>query len=140
MRRYIRTEQAPIMGPGAFSPLPAIIPSASSGGVVRTEGHPGNLAIALPHPGVGVNVGQDPRTNPSNVAPDLIYPDIYVAHADNMAPPVPISLEANVMPMPTPDPVRVPRQSTHKARLGGRTATSWPRKLVRWPTYGGGSA
>ena len=139
MRRYIRTEQAPIMGPGAFSPLPAMIPSASSGGVVRTEGYPGNLAVAAGPPGV-VNVGMDPLTNPSACAPNMIFPDIYIAHADNMAPPVPISLTTNVMPVPAPDPVRVPRQSTHKARLGGRTATSWPRKLVKWPTIGGGSA
>jgi len=127
------------MGPGAFAPLPAMIPSASSAGVVRTVGHPGNLAVAAPPPGV-VNVGVDPRTNPSACAPNVIFPDVYVAHADNMAPPVPIRLETNVMPLPIQAPVRVPRQATYKVRLGGRTATSWPRRLIRWPTYGGGSA
>ena len=139
MRRYIRTLEVPIRGAGAFAPMPAQIGSAATAGVIRTEGHPGNMAVPAPPPGV-VNVGLDPRTNPSACAPNVIYPDIYVAHADNMAPPVPISLEANVMPVYAPQPVRVPRQTTHKARLGGRTATSWPRNLIKWPTIGGGSA
>lgn len=137
MRQMIRTPQVPTLGAGAWAVPPAVIPSASTGGLIRTTGNPAQ-PVPAPAPGV-VDVSVDPRTSPSNCAPNMIRPSIYVAHADNQYPPMPLEID-NVMPMPTFDVVRVPRQATHKQRIGGRTATSWPRNLIRWPTIGGGSA
>ena len=137
MRTLIRTEQVPFIGAGAFAPMTFVTPAASSGGLVRTTGNPAAV-VPAPPPGV-VNVGLDPLTNPSACAPNFIRPSQYVSHVDNMYPPVPIAID-NVMPVPVTNIVRVPKQSTHKQRIGGRTATSWPRNLIRWPTIGGGSA
>lgn len=137
MRTLIRTEQVPYVGAGAFAPMPAVIPSASTGGLVKTTGNPAAV-VPAPPPGV-VNVGLDPRTNPSAVAPNFIRPSQYISHVDNMYPPVPIEID-NVMPVPFANIVRVPKQTTHKQRIGGRSATPWPRNLIRWPTIGGGNA
>jgi hypothetical protein len=123
---------------GAFVPLRATSPAASSGGLVRTEGYPGTMRVPAGPPAAIPNVGFDPRTNPSACAPDYICPSIYVTHLENMHPPSAIHSD-NVLPVPVPRVGRVARMAPHQQRIGGQRVTRNPRPIITWPTYGGGS-
>jgi hypothetical protein len=149
MRRTITTLQAPACGFGAFAPTPAVIPSASSAGLMHTEGYPGTRKVPSPAPQFPSASGDDGngranKTQNSNAgAPDWFLPCIYIPHMDNMGPENDIGMAIlidNVVPAPSVNPVRVPQQNPLRARVGGQTATAWPRPMVRWPTYGGGAA
>ncbi len=138
MRQFIRVEGAPYQGFGAFAPLPTTTPAGCSHGVVRTTAQLGTEAIPVSAPDLPP-ISADPKTKPSNCAPNFFRPVIYVAHADYMAPPVPTEID-NVMPMPIPNVAYVPQSSTHKQRIGGIAALRWPRALIKWPTVGQGAA
>src|SRR5438445_6043920 len=83
--RY-RVLDLPIKGLGAFTPLPGRNPIASSWALVRTTAQLGRLPISSPHPAATPDISFDPKTTPSNVAPDVITRDCYITYADNMGP------------------------------------------------------
>ena len=134
MRWRYKVDNPPMRGMGAFAP-PApgqATAAASSWGLVHVAGAPGNMNMPSPKPGGVPDVSMDPRTSPSNVAPDVWHPAVYVTDADNMHPPVPVR-PMNVLPYPATDYTRVARTALHAPpRLGGRDALRWPRTFQRW--------
>lgn len=138
--RY-RVNDLPARGLGAFTPIPTTSPAASSGGLQRVIGAPGNVAVEAPDPAAlpsltvrgGVNSAQG-----SAVSPDVIFPSIYVASADNMGP----EADAGIgmwrrrfceLPMPAINPGRVPVVAMQAPKVAGRSAIAWPRAFQRFP-------
>lgn len=134
----IRMMNAPVRGAGAFMPVPygATTPAASSGGVIRTEGHPGTMRVPSPRP-AALDDGElgGPKNQPSSCSPDYILPDKYISHISRATTGVVRVGSSNVAPVPAPYIARSAPQTQMKPRIGGRTVTSWPRQFVRWPTY-----
>jgi hypothetical protein len=148
MRDQITARQLPRNGTGAFLPIRAVIPSASSNGLLRSEAYPGTLRVPAPAPAAvegaangngsswqGSFAGGAPGQGP---VPDYFCPAIQIIHADNCHPPVRVFSD-NAMPVPTENVARIPKDTAYKPRIGGRTATRWPRPWTLFPTYGKGS-
>jgi hypothetical protein len=138
------TMSLPQVGFGAFSPIPAMTPTASTGGLRRLAFYPGTTKVPSPAPQFPVQSGdyggRGNTVRPSNAgAGDWFLPAIGIPYADNMAPPVAIQCD-NVLPAPIPNPLRVAKAAPLTTRKGGRTATAWPRPMTAWPTYNGGTA
>lgn len=141
MRFAYRTLDLPIQGNGAFIPTPTVPFAASSWGLVKRVGAPGTVAIPAPSPTKiwAPPISADSKTQSSNVSPDLRTPDIYIAYADNMHPPVPTEIH-NDIPVPATAWTTVVRKAMIGRKLGTRVAMPWPRVFQRWPTSGGTSA
>lgn len=135
-----RTLDVPPYGAGAFMPLPARNPVASSYGLVHVEGAPGTDPVASPRPvsvpaltkSGGVNSAQG-----SDVAPDVILPAIYVASAANMGPAADTGIgmarrRLNELPRRAIDPGRQPVPVWQQFPTGARPLP-WPRSFIRWP-------
>ena len=132
MLRY-RVEDVPPRGGGAFCPLPATTPRASSKGLVHVFGAPGTLAVPAPKPAATPDWSMDPHTIPSNVSPDVITPAVYVPLADNMHPPVPVRHHNN-LPVPAISYVRAPQPAmVPPGKVGGRSVMPRPRSFQRFP-------
>ena len=143
--RY-RVSDLPVRGVGAFMPLPTLGPAASSYGLVKRTGAPGNNPVPSPRPGFlpsltkqgGVNSAQPGLAG----SPDVFLPSVYVAYADNMGPSADAGLgmaarRANFIPMPTSTANRLPNLTgVHQSRLGGRRQIGWPRAFQRFPFVG----
>jgi hypothetical protein len=129
---------APRFGAGAFAPVPygATTPAASSGGVIRTEGHPGTVQVPSPAP-AALNDGElgGPRNQNSRCSPDYFRPSIYIPHISRRTTGAVPTTSTNVAPVPAGVSARSAAQTQHKVRVGGRTVTAWPRQFTRWPTY-----
>lgn len=141
MRFQIRTLQLPKTGFGAFSP------SLTHGGAPATNGQnvvtgmPGTVPVRSPRPAaLDDSALGGPYNQPSAVAPDVIYPCIYVAHANPTLHFPGALVSDHVLPVPTPNPGRTALQWQHRTRVGGRTATSARRPFTQWPTYGRSSS
>lgn len=136
-RLAITMSDPPRRGLGAFMPSPygATTPAASSGGVIRTEGHPGTLAVPAPRPAATTDDSWGNRLQPSACAPDTIRPDVYVPHVSRATTGLVPTRSSNIAPVPAGQVVRSGTQTQKRVRVGGRTVTGWPRQYVRWPTY-----
>lgn len=138
--RY-RVNDLPARGLGAFTPLPTTSPAASSQGLLRVTGAPGNEPVDAPDPAAlpsltaqgGVNSAQG-----SAVSPDVIFPAIYVAFVDNLGP----EADAGIgmwrrrfceLPMPAVNPGRIPVVAFQAPKVAGRSAIAWPRAFQRFP-------
>lgn len=71
-------EGLPPANVGAFMPLPTTSPTASSHGLVRIEGHPGDMVVPAPRPGAIPHNAMTATTQGSWVGPAYIKPSIYV--------------------------------------------------------------
>lgn len=137
MRVRYRVQDTPDRGVGAFSPLPAVNPVASSYGLVHVFGAPGTLPVPAPYPAATPDPSNDPKTVSSACSPDVMTPAIYIASTRNMQPPVPTRIH-NDMPVPAIGWQRVPKQALKAPpRLGGRGVIPWPRSFQRWPSLTG---
>lgn len=139
--RY-RVLDLPARGLSAFTPIPTTSPAASSQGLLRVTGAPGNVAVDSPGPAAvpsltaqpaGVNTAQG-----SSVSPNLIFPAIYVGSADNLGP----EQDGGIgmwrrrfceLPMPAINPSRIPVVAFQAPKVAGRKATAWPRAFQRFP-------
>lgn len=132
------TIQDPGGGPpgraGALMPVPAVDPAASTGGLVRLVGMPGNTAIAAPKPAALVPISQMRETQPSYCAPDVMYPSVYYALADNMHPPVAL-LRTNPMPVPAVTPYQLAGIAQRMRRVGGQSQVGQPQVAQTWPEW-----
>lgn len=137
-RLQIKMNNAPARGFSAFMPSPygATTPAASSGGVIRTEGHPGTLRVETPRP-AALSDGElgGPYNQPSSVAPNYSLPDKYISHISRATTGAVNRVSTNAAPVPAPAVIRGSSQTQLKPRIGGRTVTGWPRQFTRWPTY-----
>lgn len=132
MRWRYKADNLPPRGVGAFAPTMGVDPVASSYGLVEVAGAPGNMPVFSPQPGAVPVCSANQLTSPSNVAPDLILPAVYVTTPANMHGPVP-HRPVNLMPAPAIDYRRVPRNALRPPpRLGGRKVIPWPRSFQRW--------
>lgn len=138
--RY-RVDDAPRWGAGAFAPVATRNPVASSYGLVHVSGSPGNQPVPSPPPAAIPPDSFDARTQPSNTAPDVIRPSLYVASAANMGPEAGAGVgmtrrRLHELPVPAADPLRIPQTAMVGPHLGGREQTPWPRAFQRWPVRG----
>lgn len=140
MRVAIRMLDAPRRGLGAFLPGLTPGPAPSSQGLLssRIQGHPGTLAVPSPRP-AALSDGElgGPYNQPSSVAPNYFQPCVYVPRP---APMVMHRESTNDLPVKAPYIARSGQQTQYRTRIGGSTATAWPRPFIMWPTYGGGAA
>jgi hypothetical protein len=83
-------------------------------------------------------LGADPKTQPSNCAPNVILPAIYVPWAKNMGPTEDAGINMalrrkNPIPVPAVNIVRSANSAFHRSKVGGRIAsTPWPRAFQRY--------
>lgn len=132
-----RTLQVPKRGRGAFSPPPAAIGTAATNGQNVVTGSPGTTPVPVSRPPAlaSSDIG-GPLWQSSAVAPDVIYPSVYVAHA-NPTLHFPGSLHSDhVLPVPALNPTRVPISSRAGVRWGGRAVTPSIRPFTRYPVIG----
>jgi hypothetical protein len=132
----------PSMTGGALMPGMPVTPRATTYRTVRIYGQPGTQGIRAPRPEGIVPVSQNPRTQGSNCAPDVIFPSLYYTTPDNMHAPVSLFRD-NQMPVPAvgnfggvgriaPTAFKR-RESGH----GGQTPIDWPALLQRFPSRAG---
>lgn len=139
MRFQVRTLQVPKRGGGAFLPALTQIPTAATNGANQVYGSPGVAPVYSPRPAALAD-GElgGPLNQPSSVAPNYIFPSIYVALV-NAGLRFPGRLICdNVLPVPAVSSVGIPAQTQYKPRIGGRTATAAFRPFTQWPTYSPG--
>lgn len=121
---------------GALMPIPAMQPKASTGGLVRLVGHPGNRAVPAPKPAALPMISQIRETQPSYVSPDAMFPSQYYPLADNMHPPVAL-LRTNPMPVPAIGVYQLARVSQRMRRVGGQSQIGQPQAVQAWPQWKG---
>lgn len=129
-------DDLPARGLTAFTPTLTVTPLASSGGLAHVFGAPGTMAVPAPAPPAVPNLGPDPKTSPSNCAPSVIFPAIYLASPANMGPPV-RRRSTNELPIPATSYLRVPRVAMPAPHIGGRRVIPWPRVFQRWGSVTG---
>lgn len=128
---------APARGLGAFMPSRAATPSGASNGECRVAGAPGTMPIPSPKPPAVPAAAAGPngyQTNPSYAAPDFILPSIYVSYPDGCSFPGK-RVSDNVLPVPAGNWGRSAKPWNRRSRVGGQTATAWPRPFITFPTY-----
>lgn len=136
MRHNIRTLGVPRRGGvTAFTVIPAHSSTASFNGQNRVTGSPGAVAVHSPRPAALRDDTWGGRVQPSSVAPDVIFPSIYVAHIDNMNTQQGGLWAGNQVPVPAQSVAAVPSNFTHRTRIGGQTVTASRRPFITWPTY-----
>jgi len=138
MRFQIRTLQVPKRGGGAFLPGMTYTATAASNGANQVYGSPGTAPVFSPRP-AALKDGElgGPLNQPSAVAPNYIFPSIYVALVNNgLKFPGRIICD-NVLPVPAIGQSGIPAQTQYKPRIGGRTTTAAFRPFTQWPTYAG---
>jgi len=139
MRFQIRTLQVPRRGGEAFLPTLTQIPTAATNGANQVYGSPGTCPVYSPRPAaMGDSSLGGPLNQPSSVAPNYIFPSIYVALV-NAGLKFPGRLICdNVLPVPAISTTGIAAQTQYKPRIGGRTATAAFRPFTQWPTYSPG--
>jgi len=136
-RWQIRNLQIPTKGAGAFTPMPAPIPTAATNGQNQVVGAPGTLRIISPRP-TAVNDGNfgGPYNQPSSVAPNWTLPTLYVVRM-NQTLRFPGKFRSdNVLPVPSVRITATPVVPQRKHRIGGQRVTRDVRVFPQWPTYG----
>ena len=138
MRIQVRTLQVPRRGAGAFLPGLTLTPQAATNGNNEVIGCPGTHPVPSPRP-AALRDGElgGPFNQPSNNAPNVFFPSIYVARV-NPGLHFPGRLQSDhVLPVPAIPHTGVPAQTQYRTRIGGRTAVSAFRPFTQWPTYSG---
>jgi hypothetical protein len=134
---------APAAGMGAFMPgltLNGVTPRAGLAFQNVRVGFPGTRPVEIDANHDISPLGWDPKTQPSNVSPDEITPDLYWGGRGQMGPWAPQSAAAvrgigdNVLPVPTLDYGRQPMVAAVPGKIGGSQSVEWPAVT---PTWGG---
>lgn len=136
--RY-RVLDLPPTGVGAFAPIPATNPIASSFGTVVRTAYMSVVPIPSPKPTAVPPISAIRETQTSYVAPDVILRDVYCTTADNMGPSQHFGMAARrqtPIPIPAVSWINAAMNAMSGNRIGGRAAASWPRAFQRWPSIG----
>lgn len=136
MRYTVQDAGGPPGRAGALMPVPAVDAKASTGGLVRLFGAPGNMAVPAPKPAALVPISMIRETQPSYVSPDVIYPSVYYPLPDNMHPPVAL-LRTNPMPVPSVTPYQLAGIAQRMRRVGGQSQVGQPQVVQTWPEWKG---
>lgn len=147
-----RTDNVPVWGTGAFTPIPAVTPSASSAGEERRY-----LAQWSPTPdpllkGFSATAPYDTEIQGSYATrveglPLAFRPVENATHKmsywttpENMGPNGPnIHMKIfsdNPLPVPAANPGRVAMPAQKQPPWGTVIATAWPRPFISWPSWG----
>lgn len=137
MRYSMLDPRAPNRPVGALMPQPAIMPSASSNGLMHVVGYPGNRRVPVAKPAALPQTAAGTRTNqPSYCAPDAMYPSTYYPLADNCHAPVGLFRD-NQMPVPAVRVYNMPRVAQKTRRTGGQSQIGQPAVIQTWPSWRG---
>lgn len=145
MIRYV-LPQAPRLGLGAFMPGLTLNGVSPGAGLTRVYGFPGTVAVPVDHDQHLSQNGWDPKTQPSNVAPDAITPTLYVPGTRAMGPwsargaahtQAP-GMGGNPLPVPAVALGVVPIPAFRPAKIGGRAVIGQPRVQPVWPSVNSG--
>jgi hypothetical protein len=138
--RY-KTSGVPTRGAGAFMPAMVMDAPSFGAGLRTVVGFPGTEPVPVDHDMILAPKSYDPKTQPSNVAPDVILPAVYIAGTRNMGPwatrgamhtPAPL-FGGNPVPEPAGAPSGIPLPAQQPAsRLGGSKVIGWPRVAPVW--------
>ncbi len=132
----------PVVGAGAF--MPAMTMSAANFGAGLNRSHivgfPGTEPVPIDHDMTLAPLSFDPKTQPSNVAPDIILPTVYIPGAKNMGPWARRSAArtkaplfgGNPLPEPAGAPSGVPLPAQQAGKVGGSKVIGWPRVAPVW--------
>jgi hypothetical protein len=135
--RY-RVLDLPVVGRGAFTPLPTTNPRASSEGLVKVSAELGLVPVPVAAKQNGIpSFSLDKMTVGTNVVPDVILPDCYIPYANNMGPAQHIGMAARrktPLPVPAKSGLFSPGIGFRAKAVGGRKTVAWPRAFQRWPT------
>ncbi len=138
-----RVLDLPVKGAGAFTPLAATNPVASSYGLVHIFGAPGTMPVPVADNDYlpAITAQRPPNTaSPEDVTPNYILPAIYVPSAKNMGPQDDVGIgmairRRNPLPVPAINPNRNPVPVQMRFPMGGSQLV-WPRAFQRWPIRG----
>lgn len=139
MRYVMLDPHAPGRPVGALMPQPAIIPSASTNGLLspHVHGYPGTRGIRSPRPAAIPETAAGWRLNqPSRVSPDTMYPSQYWATAENCHGPAGLFRD-NQLPVPAVRIYNMPRVSMRRRRVGGQNQIGQPAVSQTWPQWKG---
>lgn len=138
-----RVLDLPVKGAGAFTPLPATNPVASSYGLVHIFGAPGTMPVPVQDNNYLPPGTAQPKPNtasPEDVTPNYILPAIYIPSAKNMGPAADVGIgmtirRRNPLPVPAINPGRNPVAVQMRFPMGASQLV-WPRAFQRWPGRG----
>lgn len=136
MRYHMNMGGVPASALAALLPQPTTSTGASSGGLVRVHGHPGNRAVPTPRPSAIPPTSLNPLTQPSHCSPDMMFPSIYYTTPENMHPPVSL-LRDNPMPVPATRVYNAPGIAQRMRRVGGQSQIGQPAVVQTWPQWRG---
>lgn len=146
MREGYRVDDLPPGKAGAFTPVPAGGKIGRTWGAVDVWGAPGNRAVPSPSPNSSLPSrtaqAKGPNTaRPSDHAPDVIMPILYVASPANMGPSADLGLgmarrRRNELPVPAQNPTRLAAARKLIVAKGRRSTLPWPGAFQRYPTQG----
>lgn len=139
MRIAYQVLDAPARGRGAFAPIPASSPTASTNGGNVIFGAPGTSRVPAPWakraPSLTADgkITQDRYHNPEWWLPALATPILTTAANGRR------TLAGQDHPLPAPAAVigSVPVQLMNRAKIGGNKVIRSVRTFIQWPTYGG---
>jgi hypothetical protein len=117
---------------GALMPIMPVTPKATTNTQVVIYGQPGTRGIHSPRPeAVPQGNSMVATTQPSNQAPDWIFPSTYFTTADNMHPPMGLFRD-NPMPVPAVPAYRIARVKMNGRRIGSQVQVDQPAVVQRW--------
>jgi len=124
-------------------PIPTRDGEPATYGLVEVIGAPGTLGVEAPNPDGSLPTVSSQRgvnsSRPSDLAPDVFFPILYVASANNQGPAADGGIgmwrrRHNELPIPAVNPTRIPTSDTLVTTKGSRTTQAWPRAFQRFPT------
>jgi hypothetical protein len=128
---------------GAFMPVVSAVvsPKASTNGMVRISGNPGNMGIPSPKPAAIPNGPLMRSAQPSFNSPDVFFPSVYYTHVNDMHPgnnSIRVH-STNEVPVPATPSNRVPGVAMRGPKIGGLRQVSWPPAPQKWQNINGGA-
>ena len=137
-RVQYRVLDAPRWGRGAFTPIPAASPTASTNGQNIIVGSPGTVPISCPRYPEGRGDALGPWKDVNNY-PDFWLPSVYTYIPNRGNKPNTLRPSNYVMPVPAGKVDAIVDNLMRRAKIGGRRVIRSVRPFTQWPTYGDGN-
>lgn len=131
MARYVVNGSWPERIASALTPAIPYSPVSTTWGWSNVTGHPGDLPIARPKPGVH-SVSPDPHTQTSYCSPDVSFPSLYWNTPDPAWRHTP-TRPAEIMPVPATNLYNMPGVAQRGRRAGGAYQVEQPAVVQSWP-------
>lgn len=138
------TDNVPARGASAFMPVlnACVSARAPQWGMVRIDGHPGDMSVASPKPEALPDGPLMRSAQPSYNSPDVFFPSVYYTHITNFRPAgnTVRVMSTNEVPIPARRMVLVPRITQRGPRVGGLRQVTWPPAPQAWQNVNPGGA